>query len=380
MPDVVRLSPSGHSAAEVRKIAGSVIAGKVVVLPSECGYLRVCSPLLGPAVERWSETCGRSDVTLHLAHPDSARDFVPRAAWSHATDRIIRRCWPGPVWLQFPSESTDTLLEYLSPPARTLVSASATINLACSGHAVLQGIADDLPWPLLVERRNRQSDGKPPQQFDDALAVWGDAADVIVDAGNVRYSDHATIARVHESGGQVVEEGIVGARTIQQLSSQIILFVCTGNTCRSPMAEAMFRNLLAEKLHCGEQDVASRGVVVLSAGLATTPGMPASEHSVELMREAGIDLTGHQSQSASPELLGVADLVVTMTRSHRESILQRFPELSGRVRLLAPGERDVFDPFGGTRYDYERCRDEIRGHLSALVDHVIQDVCGQNLP
>ncbi|MCA9052809.1 MAG: low molecular weight protein arginine phosphatase, partial [Planctomycetaceae bacterium] len=168
-------------------------------------------------------------------------------------------------------------------------------------------------------------------------------------------------------GWDLLEEGIAGRRTVAQLASEIVMFVCTGNTCRSPMAEAMFRKMLSERLNCSEEELIERGYLVVSAGLATTAGMPASEHSVSLMREEGVDLTGHHSQPATPELLGIADLIVTMTRSHRDSILARFPALSDRVRVLSATGGDVSDPYGGNREEYQRCRDEIREHLQQLL-------------
>ncbi|MEZ6068614.1 MAG: hypothetical protein R3B90_23525 [Planctomycetaceae bacterium] len=119
-----------------------------------------------------------------------------------------------------------------------------------------------------------------------------------VDGGAARFSEPATAVEVGPLGYQVVQTGIVGQRTIEQLASTIVMFVCTGNTCRSPMAEVMFRNLVCKHLDCTDDELVSRGYLVLSAGLATSPGMPASAESLHLMRESGLDL------SCSPEPAG----------------------------------------------------------------------------
>jgi protein-tyrosine phosphatase len=262
---------------------------------------------------------------------------------------------------------TGTLFNELPAPTRAALSGQNHLRLGCSNQPLMREISRELPWPLLT---SSSSPERPEERYESAGDLQqrsGGVVELIADSGPPRYQDRSTVVHIGSSGWEVTEEGIVGRRTVAQLASEIVLFVCTGNTCRSPMAESLFRKTLAEHLDCPEEALIDRGYVVLSAGLATTAGMPASEHSVSVVGEEGIDLTGHQSQPATAELLGVADHIVTMTRSHRESILARFPDLAPRVRLMSPEGRDVLDPFGGDRCDYERCRDEIRDHLPSLM-------------
>jgi protein-tyrosine phosphatase len=367
MPEVIHIPPSGATRAELRRTVEALQAGSLAALPDETGYLVCGSPLHGDAMEQLGAVAPAGRLSVFVSDPVLAEDFSPPGFWSGAAERLARRCWPGPIVLEFPADEPNSAVAEWPGGVRSAVTRGGRVRLGCSAQGFVRDVARELPWPLVS---TASSNERPEERFESAAAVQqrcGARVALIVDAGSPRYQDRATVVRIEPQGWSLAEEGIVGRRTVAQLASKIIVFICTGNTCRSPMAEGMFRKLLAQRLNCSEEQLTDRGYVVLSAGLATTPGMGANEIAVELMREDGIDLTSHQSQTASPDLLGVADHIVTMTRSHRESIVTRFPESAARVRVLADDGADVFDPFGGDRSEYERCRDEIRVHLQSLL-------------
>jgi protein-tyrosine-phosphatase len=148
----------------------------------------------------------------------------------------------------------------------------------------------------------------------------------------------------------------------------LVLFVCTGNTCRSPMAEALFRLALPP----GSRWTAA------SAGLHAYDGQPASACAAQVVAELGGDLAAHRSRPVSPRLLRDAAAVVAMTHAHAESLLALFPDIRDRLFLLrafdpdAPAAASVNDPFCGSLDDYRQCRDLIRRALPGLVRYLEQ--------
>ncbi|MFY9987247.1 MAG: serine hydroxymethyltransferase [Chthoniobacterales bacterium] len=146
-----------------------------------------------------------------------------------------------------------------------------------------------------------------------------------------------------------------------------ILFVCTGNVCRSPMAEGLFERMTAERAD----------LRVLSAGVSTYPGQPPSAHAVEVLEELGVDISQHRSKPISEKVVEEADWIIAMTRSHLDSIIYLFPRAAEKVYLLRefePGATslDVADPIGMGLEAYRAAREIIRHSLPGLMQFIDQ--------
>lgn len=125
-----------------------------------------------------------------------------------------------------------------------------------------------------------------------------------------------------------------------------ILFVCTGNTCRSPMAEGIFRKEMEER--------GFENIMCQSAGLSPVEGDPVSENAVTVCKEIGVDISGHTARRFTPEEIDVWDVYFTMSKTHAYILVQAGVPAE---RIFVPGY--VEDPYGGDLDAYRRCRDKL---------------------
>ena len=128
----------------------------------------------------------------------------------------------------------------------------------------------------------------------------------------------------------------------------VILIICTGNICRSPMAEVLLQARLA-------RDKAREDWRVASAGVWTRDGWPASEHAIAEMAQRGLDLRNHYSRNVTHEMMVEADLALAMTQNHADALAAAFPDCVHKVHLfseMAGPAYSIRDPYGGTRAEY----------------------------
>ncbi|MDB5306570.1 MAG: hypothetical protein JWO38_772 [Gemmataceae bacterium] len=364
MPTVLDWTPTVDPYELVRPVRESLGAGSPVVLPGDAGYVVLVNPAASHASAQLEALAGIAAVPpAILAYgPDDPAGYglaVPAAA-----RRLMIRAWPAPLAVALPAAGAVFPLEW--PGAvRGRVTADGLVRFRWPDHPAVEAVFPAVfaavgCVPTLVAETFLPTAGAVVDRL-------GGAVGVAVSAGDLRTGDRPTVVRVNPDGWEVIQPGAFGVDEVQRLAARILLFVCTGNTCRSPLAEGLAKRLLADRLGCGPEDLPARGIWVLSAGVAAYGGAPASPESADVAAEFGADLRDHRSRPVNPQLLAAADDVVAMTRGHAHALAVRFPGVGPGVRLLCGDDADLDDPIGAGLDVYRECARTILTHLGRFI-------------
>jgi len=331
----------------LREPARILREGGIVAFPTETVYGLGVDSRAPDAVARLATLKQRPEgkpFSYHLSSVDQIQEIVGDA--SEPAMKLIRRYCPGPLTLVLPvGAGQERRMVGIRVPASDL--ARKLIELAGS--------------PLLVPSAN-PSGAAPAICAEDVIRYFGDQIDAVVDGGTVLLKEASTVVRFDETGYEVLREGIISKAMIHQLlEGKRILFVCTGNTCRSPMAAELYRKHLTAHLGKARDELEELGYRILSAGTLTSWGCRPSEHAVTAMKEMDCDLSTHVSRPITKDLLAEVDHVYAMGQQHYTLIERMLEDMDpgARPRLEMLLEAGITDPVGGDIETYRSCAKEI---------------------
>ncbi len=349
--------------------------GHLVAFPSDVHYVVVASALRPSAVHSLccignaGNQSGHFQACLLPRSADEVLDYVPDV--SPVALRLANRSWPGPLEILVKNGHPTSLTTQLDKSIQArLYTQDRYLALSVPRHESLEQVVRLSAGPMLVVPAMGNANGDVAL---DAQQVPASVA-LAIDGGPTSVPSQTTIVRVDGSNCVIEREGRMSEQQLTTMSQYTIALVCTGNTCRSPMAAAILNNKLKARFPSKFQNGRFAPIVACSAGVAAGSGDPASSGAIAAMDSIGLDLRNHQSQPANPSLLDRADLILTMTSNHRQNLLSRWPHLATKTFGLAPDQMDVIDPFGGPVEVYQACAKKIDQYLDAWVQKLDEDI------
>ena len=353
---VIQIQEDAHAGQAVREAAKLLRSGGLVAFPTETVYGVGANVANADAMTRLRKVKGRTNgkpFTVHIGRPGEVHRFVPDMP--RLAQQLVAKGWPGPLMLVFHVESPETapVMEGLNADRLPDIYFDGTVGVRCPNDPTASALLTEADAPVVAASANLA--GRPPAVTpEEVLNDLDGKIDLLIDTGRVRYAKPSTIVRLNGNGYEILRKGVFDERTVKRLTTTNFLFVCTGNTCRSPMAAMLCRQLLANRLDCSIEDLEKLGFRTESAGAFAIPGGRASDGAVHALHERGLDLTGHVSQPLTVELLHQADYIYTMTRAHLDTVVSTVPSAADRAARL-DDDADVADPIGSGLEVYRVC-------------------------
>ena len=362
---VIQATTPAQQAKAAKRGAAALAKGELVGFATETVYGVAAAANLPAAMDRLRELKNRPrrPFSVHLARPNDAALYV--ADVPLVAQRLIAKTWPGPLTLVLPVGGRLADKRFNQANLYDVLCWQDTIALRCPDLNLARDMLAAVDWPVVAPSANL-SGAASPRNAQDVLAALDGRIDLLIDSGPTRYGLDSSVVAVEGGSWRMVRRGVYTEAQIEALLRRTLLFVCTGNTCRSPMAAGLTRAMLARRLGCPVMLLSARGYEVLSAGVWAEDGRGATPEAVQAADKLGADISDHRSRKLTKELIDQADVVFCMSREHVDAVLELAPGACDKVRRLLP-RADIPDPLGGGLTVYQRAAERMQQALKDIV-------------
>lgn len=369
MAKVIKVEDSGSRAKAIARAVSILGDGGLVAFPTETVYGIAAVVDRGDALGRLAKLKDRptgKPFTLHVGQHSFIDRYVPRLS---LLDReFLRKALPGAITVVFVLDAEGQKVveqRFTTKQIRGLYH-NGSIGIRLPDNDLACELILAAPGPIVAPSANFAG-CSPATTAAEVIDGIGDHVELVIDAGPTKYSQSSTVVKIESGGLKVLREGVADGAALSRMRNVNILFVCTGNTCRSPMACGICQKYLSEKLGCSVDQLVDRGYNVQAAGVAAFGSSPASPEAIEACKGMGVDIGTHRSQGLSTELVNWADRIFVMTRSHMDAVRNVSPGALSRTFLLAGG-LEVADPIGQSLAAYKACAKDIEASVQMQLD------------
>jgi tRNA threonylcarbamoyl adenosine modification protein (Sua5/YciO/YrdC/YwlC family) len=358
--EVLAIDPTEPQQEVLKKGVKLLQGGLPLVFPTETVYGLGADAFLESAVQSIYAIKGRSfNKPLPVMIADKKMLSKIAKEIPHSANKLMKAFWPGPLTLILTAENS------LSP---AITAGNQSVGVRFPDHPVPLNLIRLFGKPIVATSANI-SGSSSPTTASQALKELQGRVPLILDGGPTQKGKESTVLDCTVNPVKILRVGALSPQDIQAvLNSFLVLFVCAGNTCRSPMAEGVFNHLVKQKNLNTKMHAESAGLLGIQGGFA-------AEFSILLCQEDGIDISAHRSRPLTKELAQEADLILTMTQAQKQEVLENYLSDKERVFTLKEfvGESgDIPDPIGLGEEFYRNVYREIKRGVEKVLEKLMQ--------
>jgi len=365
------LDAENIDAAKISEAAGVIDAGGLVAFPTETVYGIACR-VKRDSLQTLGELKGRGAdkyYTLHIGNKSKVERYVPTIGLR--AKKLVDNAWPGPLTMVFGLSDSDIEIQRKKFDRDIFENLyrDNSIGIRCPDNPIALRLLEATRNPVVAPSANPAGE-EPAVDAGQVLEKFNGRIGLVLDGGPCKYGKNSTVVRIAAGGLEILRQGAYPESQLLELAKVRILFVCTGNSCRSPMAEGFFKKYLAEKLCCPVDLLEEKGYKVSSAGTIGFVGLAASDEAIRACGAQGIDISKHRSRAIGRHLIDESDVIFVLAKVHRDAVIEISPQAADKCLLLAD-DRDIADPIGQSQQVYDKCAEYIEQAVKKRIGEMV---------